>query len=193
MNTNDSQRPQLLKGVFARVRKHSANFYPLEVYGFVVGTKVPPVFCAVLPTGNTTKEGDVSQRFGLVTEALTFAEQVTKSFGFEILGLYHSHSDRVDSSPQDCVPDLLRDRYIVVNKVWGGEASLLAMEIHLGRQSWHDCDLPKLIHNRLEHFNPKKLHAAWLKLWQVNLSRTISHETPLPNQQNTSRNEGDLG
>jgi proteasome lid subunit RPN8/RPN11 len=153
----------------SKIGKHSANVYPLEAYGLLLGTNQPSYVYAALPVGQTARYGDPVDRFHLIPSAFEVAQKLISSLQMEISGLYHSHAEITTPSPLDFVPAQFIDCPVLILPVWGGE--LLFMS-HLYRhdplKGWQEQDANKTTPTeRSMRFNPKRIGTLWNRLWGV--------------------------
>ena len=73
-----------------KIGKHSWNVYPLEAFGFVLGTPDGKDISAVLPNSKTSHWHDFSDRWCSIKDNLHLANQIALDFGLEVTGFYFS-------------------------------------------------------------------------------------------------------
>lgn len=148
-----------------KITKHSAAVYPLEAYGILLGAASPVVLMVALPVGQTTRWDDPSDRFALIDRAVPIAAKTAAEFNMSVLGLYHSHCDRIHDSPLLAVPACFADILTVIKPVWGGEAQLYVAAFHLRNQSWRRNELPRIYLPRNRHINVRRIQSSWTRVW----------------------------
>lgn len=89
-----------------KIGKHSWNVYPLEAFGFVLGTPDGQNILAVLPCSKTSRWSDFSDRWCNIQSNLCLARGIAHDFGLEVTGLYFSTQDELSTYPR---PDVLGD------------------------------------------------------------------------------------
>ncbi len=77
------------KQSLAKISKHSVSVFPLEGYGFLIGTQ--EIIYAAIPTGKTTKWGNATDRFSELDMAYPKAEVLAEEGVWIVRTSYDSH------------------------------------------------------------------------------------------------------
>jgi len=155
------------KQSLAKISKHSVSVFPLEGYGFLIGTQ--EIIYAAIPTGKTTKWGNATDRFSELETAYPKAEVLAEEVGWFVRGIYHSHSgDWIKESPLLFVPPLFQNKIIYIKRVDGGDL-ILASDAYQKNQSqeWENCEIKSKVYEPLSaETNPKRILSKWIKIWK---------------------------
>jgi hypothetical protein len=139
--------------------RHGWNVYPLEAFGFLLGTVDPPCVHAALPTSKTTHWDSHADRWNGLVEKRTVADEVAALFGLQVVGVYATHELGAELHP---LPAAFADGIVITYAFdWGtNEAGVRGSALHapgVGRGGW------ELSHGKrlLPEFNHRRVLAAW--------------------------------
>lgn len=90
-----------------KIGKHAWNVYPLEAFGYLLGTPDGQQISAALPCSKTTRWHDFSDRWNGLRSNLDLAKQIAEGFELEVIGLYCS-TEQVSATTYP-VPTLLNE------------------------------------------------------------------------------------
>lgn len=175
----------LARAAMSRIAKHGLNVAPLEAYGFLMGTGRPLVAYCSLPVGKTSRWFDTSDRFALLPAALESAVRVAESVELEVIGVYHTdydgHPDFPGSriSPRDQVPDIFRDRLLVILSTQGHELLFMpGVYLYAKENGWQEQEFRKTpFRVETPRLNPRRILRQWRLLWNaVDLSNNADTE-----------------
>jgi hypothetical protein len=163
----------------AKIAKHGVNVFPLEAYGFLIGTQ--GMIYAALPVGKTSKWHDDADRFADLELAFEPARSLANEYEMIVPAIYHSHaSDRIKESPVSNVPLMFQDKIVYISNVNGGE--LLFKSCPFCKDSngeWTECEFAKLHPQEINpKTNPKRIMSRWNKVWKA-VDYGNKHETEL--------------
>lgn len=155
-----------------KLLKHGIAVYPLEAYGFLIGTCAPNVICAALSVGRTSRWYDTSDRFASLGRARALAAEFVASVSLEVVAVYHTvsggHPDFADfmSDPREQAPVSMRDLLLLVTPTHGGDSiwghRLYAYDAKggwIGRQR-----RPTRLHVEAPDRNARRLGSGWLRV-----------------------------
>ncbi len=163
----------------AKIAKHGVNVFPLESYGFLVGT--PQIIYAALPVGKTSKWAEAADRFAGLESAYEQAKLLAMEYEMLVPAIYHSHSsDRIKDSPVTEVPLMFQDKILYISNVSGGELLFKSYAYRRNQDGdWAECEFTKLWpKNTSPMTNPKRILARWNKMWRAP-DYGNNHETEL--------------
>lgn len=86
-----------------KVGKHAWNVFPLEAFGFLLGSKADSVVYAALPCSKTQRWHEFEDRWTGIAENIAKAQVVADLFDMEVVGFYAS-TDGFDSDSRDLFP-----------------------------------------------------------------------------------------
>jgi hypothetical protein len=163
----------------AKIAKHSVNVFPLEAYGFLIGTQ--DIIYAALPVGKTLKWHTAADRFADLESAFELAKSLANEYEMIVPAIYHSHaSDRIKESPVSNVPLMFQHKIVYISNVSGSE--LLFKSYAFCKNSngqWTECKFTKLTLQEINlKTNPRRIMSRWNKLWKV-VDYGNNHETEL--------------
>jgi hypothetical protein len=165
----------------SKARKHGLNVYPLEAYGFLIGSTSPKVVHAALPVGKTTHWYDTSDRYAGLVDALEPATDFARSHQLSILGVYHTSAEGMGSeeNPIADVPPRHRDGLVLITPTYAGE-SIWAHQLYeyASHGSWQECGFQKGRRSLDPRLNPRRLMRGWRKVWGP-VDYSNNHETEL--------------
>ena len=75
------------KDAVRKLMRHGWNVYPLEAFGFLLGTANPPCVHAALPTSKTAHWDSHADRWNGLVEKRTIADEVAALFGLQVVGV----------------------------------------------------------------------------------------------------------
>ncbi len=163
----------------AKIAKHGVNVFPLEAYGFLIGTQ--DMIYAALPVGKTSKWDDPGNRFADLETAFELAKSLANEYEMIVPAIYHSYaSDWIKESPISNVPLMFQDKIVYISNVSGGELIFKSYAFcKSSNGEWKECEFAKL---NLQEINPKtnprRIMSRWNKLWKV-VDYGNNHETEL--------------
>ncbi len=163
----------------AKIAKHGVNVFPLEAYGFLLGTS--EMIYAALPVGKTSKWHDAADRFADLETANDLAESLAGEYEMMVPAIYHSHSsDRIKESPISNVPSMFEDKIVYISNVRGNELLFKSYAYcNNSNGEWTECEFTKLmLPDITSKTNPKRIMSRWNKLWKV-VDYGNNHETEL--------------
>jgi hypothetical protein len=163
----------------AKVAKHSVSVFPLEAYGFLIGTL--EMVYAALPVSKTSKWHDASDRFADLESAYEKAIILAKEYEIVVPAIYHSHSsDHLGESPITSVPLIFQDKLVYIKPVNGGELLYMSRAYHINQKGeWEECEFTKLTPKGITpKTNSKRMLAKWNKMWGT-VDYGNNHETEL--------------
>lgn len=73
-----------------KVGKHAWNVFPLEAFGFLLGSKVDGVVYAALPCSKTQRRNEFLDRWIGIDDNIDKARTVAKLFDMDVVGFYAS-------------------------------------------------------------------------------------------------------
>ncbi|NOT82555.1 MAG: hypothetical protein HOP01_07545 [Gallionella sp.] len=76
-----------------KVGKHAWNVFPLEAFGFLLGSKAESTVYAALPCSKTQRWNEFEDRWIGIEANLEKARSVAKSFDMEVVGFYATTDD----------------------------------------------------------------------------------------------------
>ena len=167
------------KHSLAKISKHAVNVFPLEGYGFLVGTQ--NVIYAALPVVKTSKWHDSEDRFARLETAYEQAKSLARGFEMIVPAIYHSHSsDRIKESPIRSVPSSFRDKIVYISNVSGGELLYRSYAYRMNEKGeWTKCEFAKLSLKEITaKTNPRRILSEWSKTWGI-ADYGNNHETEL--------------
>ena len=82
-----------------KVGKHAWNVFPLEAFGFLLGSKAEGAVYAALPCSKTRHRNEFEDRWMGIEANIEKARSVAKLFDMEIVGFYASTD--IDNSRED--------------------------------------------------------------------------------------------
>jgi hypothetical protein len=152
----------------AKIAKHGVNVFPLEAYGFLIGTS--EMIYAALAVGKTSKWHEAGDRFADLETAFELAKSLASEYEMIVPAIYHSHaSDRIKESPISNVPSMFEDEIVYISNVSGGE--LLFKSYAFCKNSngqWTECKFTKLTLQEINpNTNPRRIMSQWNKMWKV--------------------------
>lgn len=78
---------QVSKDAIRKLMRHGWNVYPLEAFGFLLGTANPPCVYAALPISKTAHWDSHADRWNELVEKRTVADEVAALFGLQVVGV----------------------------------------------------------------------------------------------------------
>lgn len=148
----------------SKVRKHGLHVYPLEAYGFLIGSLSFKVVYAVLPVGKTTFWYDPSDRYVGLAQALEPARDFAGSHQLSVLGVYHTSAGDSGSEahPIAHVPPRHRDGLVLITPTYGGESIWAHRLYEYARQGdWQQCEFQKGRRSLEPRLNARRLMQGW--------------------------------
>ncbi len=82
-----------------KVGKHAWNVFPLEAFGFLLGSKTDGAVYAALPCSKTQRQNEFEDRWIGIEDNLEKARTVSKLFNMDVVGFYAS----TDGFDPDCL------------------------------------------------------------------------------------------
>lgn len=76
-----------------KVGKHAWNVFPLEAFGFLLGSIADSVVYAALPCSKTQRQNEFEDRWTGIDDNIDKARSVAKSFDLDVVGFYASTDD----------------------------------------------------------------------------------------------------
>jgi hypothetical protein len=81
-----------------KLAKHSWNLYPLEAFGYLLGSSADNVIYAALPCSKTQRWYEYGDRWNGIAQHADKAASVARRFGLELVGVYASFYAYADDS-----------------------------------------------------------------------------------------------
>lgn len=78
---------QVSQDAVRKLMRHGWNVYPLEAFGFLLGTASPPCVHAALPASKTAHWDSHDDRWNGLEERRTIADEVAALFGLQVVGV----------------------------------------------------------------------------------------------------------
>lgn len=153
----------------SKVTKHGLNVYPLEAYGFLIGTPAPAFIYAALPAGKTSRWYEPVDRFYVLEQGYGLAKEFAKGIGLSLIGIYHTgvSDERPHISPLQAVPANYRHLFVLITPTLGGESiwrhNLYQWESGRG---WQECDFKIVLPRATDPgLNARRIRHQWLSVW----------------------------
>lgn len=145
--TGDVMTVTISRETTSKVTKHGLNVYPLEAYGFLIGTPAPAFIYTALPAGKTSRWYEPADRFYVLVQGYGLAERFAEDIGLSLLGIYHTdvgecpYSERPRIDPLQAVPANYRRLFVLITPMLGGE-SIWRYNLYQWEsgQGWQECD-----------------------------------------------------
>ncbi len=157
--------------------RHGWNVYPLQAFGFLLGTVNPPCVHAALPTSKTAQWDSHDDRWNALQERRPVADEVAALFGLQVVGVYatHEHDDAIQPFPAAFADGIV----ITYAFDWGtNEAGVWGAALHapgMGRGDWSLSRGKRL----LPEFNHRRVLAAWrTRVGPIDYSNNYETEYP---------------
>lgn len=153
-----------------KIYKHCTLVYPLEGYGFLIGTREPEFIKAALPVGKTARWYEYLDRFANIMPASEKARHLASKFDMEVLGLYHSYdSDCTKELPLKAVPLEYRNSFIYVQHVNGGYVYFKSYGYRRNAEGiWEQHEVRRRVQRITKaEQNPKRIMTQWNRIWGV--------------------------
>ncbi|MDD4060279.1 MAG: WYL domain-containing protein [Kiritimatiellae bacterium] len=140
--------------------RHGWNVYPLEAFGFLLGTASPPCVHAALPASKTAHWDSHTDRWNGLVEKRPVADEVAALFGFQVVGVYATHEKGVDLRPfpADFAAGIVITYSFDCGTNWAGVHSAALHAPGVGRDDW------KL--SRGKRLSTEVNHRRILKAWR---------------------------
>ena len=168
---------QVSKDAVRKLMRHGWNVYPLEAFGFLLGTANPPCVHAALPTSKTAHWDSHDDRWNALLERRPVADEVAALFGLQVLGVYatHEHGDAIQPFPA-----AFADGIIITYSFFDGtnEAGVYGAALHapgIGCRDWELSRSKRL----LPEFNHRRVLSAWCaRVGPIDYSNNYEAEYP---------------
>ena len=168
---------QVSKAAVRKVMRHGWNVYPLEAFGFLLGTATPPCVHAALPTSKTLHWDSHADRWNGLTEKRPAADEVASLFGLQVVGVYATHEKGIELQP---FPAAFSAGIVITYAFdWGtNEAGVRSVALHapgVGHDDW------KLSHGKRlsTEINHRRILAAWReRVGPIDYSNNYETEYP---------------
>lgn len=150
---------QVSKDAVRKLMRHGWNVYPLEAFGFLLGTTNPPCVYAALPTSKTAHWDSHADRWNGLTEKRSIADEVAALFSLQVVGVYATHEkgDKPEHFPSAFANDIV----ITYAFDWGtNESGVYGAALHapgVGRDDWELSRGKRLP----PEINKRRIIAAW--------------------------------
>jgi hypothetical protein len=168
---------QVSKDAVRKLMRHGWNVYPLEAFGFLLGTIEPPCVCAALPTSKTAHWDSHSDRWNALQERRPVADELAAIFGLQVVGVYatHEHGDKLQP-----LPAVFADGIVITYAFFEGtnEAGVHGAALHAPGISRGDWELSR--GKRLSpDFNQRRVLTAWCaRVGPIDYSNNYETEYP---------------
>lgn len=86
----------LSREAIVKIAKHAWNVYPLEAYGYLLGTSDQLKILAALPCSKTNEWRSANGRWNLIDENYHHAKEVASTFELQIIGAYYSKMMKIN-------------------------------------------------------------------------------------------------
>ena len=160
-----------------KLMRHGWNVYPLEAFGFLLGTANPPCVYAALPTSKTAQWDSHADRWNALQERRTIADEVATRFGLQVVGVYATHEvgDNLQSFPAAFAAGIV----ITYSFDWGTNPNgVFRAVLHapgVGRDDWELSRGKRLS----PEFNQRRILAAWrARVGPIDYSNNYKTEYP---------------
>jgi|GEM_PF-2286954 len=165
------------KDAVRKLMRHGWNVYPLEAFGFLLGTENPPCVHAALPTSKTARWDSHADRWNALQERRPVADELAALFGLQVVGVYatHEHGDKLQPFPA-----VFADGIIITYSFFEGtnEAGVHGAALHapgIGRGDWELSRGKRL----LPEFNHRRVLSAWCaRVGLIDYSNNYETEYP---------------
>lgn len=165
------------KDAVRKLMRHGWNVYPLEAFGFLLGTVNPPCVHAALPTSKTAQWDSHDDRWNALQERRPVADEVAALFDLQVVGVYatHEHGDAIQPFPAAFADGIV----ITYAFDWGtNEAGVWGAALHapgIGRGDWSLSRGKRL----LPEFNHRRVLATWrTRVGPIDYSNNYKTEYP---------------
>jgi len=168
---------QVSQDAVRKLMRHGWNVYPLEAFGFLLGTTNPTSVCAALPTSKTAHWDSHDDRWNALQERRPVADELAALFGLQVVGVYatHEHGDKLQPFPA-----VFADGIIITYAFFDGtnEAGVRGAALHapgIGRGDWELSRGKRLSPD----FNHRRVLTAWCaRVGPIDYSNNYETEYP---------------
>ena len=94
-----------------KIGKHAWNVFPLEAFGYLLGTPDGQNISVALPCSKTNRWHDFSDRWNGIPENFVLAKSTANDFKLEVIGLYYSTELMIPATSYPA-PELLAEMNI---------------------------------------------------------------------------------
>lgn len=160
-----------------KIMRHGWHVYPLEAFGFILGTTAPQCVHAALPTFKTAHWDSHGDRWNGLAEKRPIADDVAAIFGLQVVGVYATYDCHVALQP---FPAAFADGIIITYPFSHAtnEAGVRGAELHapgIGPGDWELSRGKRLAPG----FNQRRILAAWrARVGPVDYSNNYVTEYP---------------
>ncbi len=168
---------QVSQEAVRKLMRHGWNVYPLEAFGFLLGTANPPCVYAALPTSKTAQWDSHADRWNTLQERRPIADEAAALFGLQVVGVYATHEYGDDLQP---FPAAFAVGVVITYSFdWGTNPNgVFRAVLHapgVGRDDWELSRGKRLS----PEFNQRRILAAWrARVGPIDYSNNYETEYP---------------